>query len=184
MAATYFLFYIAHEVYPTLFVLYGDYRYAWSPRQLGLTLALYGVGSTVTSAFLIGPIVKRIGERYALLVGLSLGALSALVVGLAYTGTIFLLSIPIASLGGLSTPSLMAIALGKASETEQGRLQGALGSLQGIAMMIAPLVLSQIFAVAIRKGGRAYAGAPFVFSAFVLLLALLLAARSTRPSTI
>jgi len=54
----------------------------------------------------------------------------------------------------------------------------------GIAMMIAPLMLSQIFAVAIRSGGRAYAGAPFAFTAFVLLIALLLAARATRLSTI
>jgi len=184
MGATFFLYYIAHEVYPTLFVLYGDYRYGWSARQLGLTLALFGVGSMITSAFLIGPIVKRIGERNALLVGLSLGALSAMVIALAYTGTLFLISIPIASLGGLTSPALMAIASRKASDREQGRLQGALGSLQGIAMMTAPILLSQIFAVAIQRGGPAYAGTPFAFVALVMLLALLLAARATRPSTI
>jgi DHA1 family tetracycline resistance protein-like MFS transporter len=183
LGATFFLFYFAHEVYPTLFVLYGDYRYAWSARQLGLTLALFGVGSTIASAFLIGPIVKRIGERNAMILGLSLGATSALVVAFAYTGTLFLLSIPLASLGGLTSPSLMALASRQASETEQGRLQGALGSLQGIAMMVAPLVLSQIFAVAIQRGGRALAGVPFAFTALVLCMALLLAARATRTIT-
>jgi DHA1 family tetracycline resistance protein-like MFS transporter len=183
MAATYFFFYVAHEIYPTLFVLYGDYRYAWSARQLGLTLALFGVGSMITSAFLIGPIVKRIGERKSLLLGLSLGALSAMVIAFAYTGTLFLISIPIASLAGLTTPSLMAIASRQASESEQGRLQGALGSLQGIAMMGAPLLLSEIFAVAIARGGRAYAGVPFAFVSLVMLLALLLAARATRNET-
>jgi len=180
IAATFFLYYIAHEVYPTLFVLYGDYRYGWSARQLGLTLALYGVGSTIVSALLIGPIVKRIGERNALLLGLSLGAISAMVIAFAYTGTLFLISIPIASLGGLTSPSLMAIASRKASDREQGRLQGALGSLQGIAMMSAPILLSQIFAVAIQRGGQTYAGAPFAFVAFVMLLALMVAARATR----
>jgi len=180
IAATFFLYYIAHEVYPTLFVLYGDYRYGWSARQLGLTLALYGVGSTIVSALLIGPIVKRIGERNALLLGLSLGAISAMVIAFAYTGTLFLISIPIASLGGLTSPSLMAIASRKASDREQGRLQGALGSLQGIAMMTAPILLSQIFAVAIQRGGQAYAGAPFAFVTLVMLLALLVAARTTR----
>jgi DHA1 family tetracycline resistance protein-like MFS transporter len=184
IAATYFLYYIAHEVYPTLFVLYGDYRYGWSARQLGLTLALFGVGSTIVSALLIAPIVKRIGERNALLLGLLLGAVSAMVIAFAYTGTLFLTSIPIASLGGLTSPSLMAIASRKASDREQGRLQGALGSLQGIAMMGAPILLSQVFAAAIQRGGRAYAGAPFALAALVMLLALLLAARATRPSTI
>ena len=182
MGATFFLYYIAHEVYPTLFVLYGDYRYGWSARQLGLTLACYGAGSTIASAFLIAPIVRRIGERSATLLGLSLGALSAMIIALAYTGSLFYISIPIASLAGIATPSLMAIASRKASDTEQGRLQGTLGSLQGIAMMVAPLVLSEIFAVAIQRGGRAYAGVPFAFTSLVLCAALLLAARSTRTS--
>jgi DHA1 family tetracycline resistance protein-like MFS transporter len=184
LGATFFLYYFAHEVYPTLFVLYGDYRYAWSARELGLTLALFGLGSTITSAFLIGPIVKRIGERNAMILGLSLSATSALAIGLAYTGTLFLLCIPLASLGGLSSPSLMSIASRQASETEQGRLQGALGSLQGIAMMIAPLALSQLFSISIQRGRQDYAGVPFAFTGFVIFTALLLAARATRSTQV
>lgn len=183
LGAAYFLYYVAHEVYPTIFVLYGDYRYGWSTRQLGLTLALFGLGSTIASAFLIGPIVKRIGERRALLLGLSFGIASAIIITFAYTGKLFLLSIPIAALGGLTSPSFMAIASRKASESEQGRLQGALGSLQGISMMIAPIILSQIFAGAIERGGRDYSGAPFAFVALVIMLALFLAARATRTAT-
>ena len=115
-----------------------------------------------------------------MILGLSLSATSALVIALAYTGTLFFLSIPLASLGGLSTPSLMSIASRQASETEQGRLQGALGSLQGIAMMVAPLVLTQLFSVSIQRGGQPLAGVPFAFTSLVLLAALLLAARATR----
>lgn len=181
LSATYFLYYIAHEIYPTLFVLFGDYRYGWTVSQLGLTLAFYGIGSTIASAFLIRPIVARTGERNALLLGLALAAVSSAIIAAAYTGTLFLVSIPIASLAGLTTPSLMAIASRQASETEQGRLQGALGSLQGIAMMTAPPILSEIFAVAIQRGGKPYAGVPFAFVSLVLCAALLLAARATRP---
>jgi DHA1 family tetracycline resistance protein-like MFS transporter len=182
LAATFFLYYFAHEVYPTLFVLYGDYRYGWSARQLGLTLALFGVASTLVSAFLIGPVVKRIGERRSLLVGLSLGATSAMVVAFASTGMMFLISIPISSIAGLTSPSLMSIASRQASESEQGRLQGALSSLQGVAMMIAPLVLAEIFSVAIQRGGRPYAGVPFAFTSLILCMGLALAARATRPA--
>jgi len=183
LGATYFLYYFAHEIYPTLFVLFGDFRYGWSASQLGLTLAFFGIGSMVASAFLIGPIVKRIGERNALLLGISLAATSSLVIALAYSGTLFLISIPIASLGGLTSPSFMAIASRQASETEQGRLQGALGSLQGIAMMVSPLVLTEIFAVAIQRGGKPFAGVPFAFVTLVLCVALMLAVRATRPRT-
>ncbi|MDQ2767829.1 MAG: TCR/Tet family MFS transporter [Gemmatimonadota bacterium] len=184
LGATYFLYYVAHEIYPTLFVLFGEFRYGWTTSQLGLTLALFGIGSTIASAVLIGPIVARIGERHALLFGLALAAMSSMVIAVAYTGTLFLLSIPIASLAGLTTPSLMAIASRQASETEQGRLQGALGSLQGIAMMIAPPMLSEIFAVSIQRGGKSLAGVPFAFVSLIICIALLLAARATRPRPI
>lgn len=180
LAAVFFLYYVAHEVYPTLFVLYGDYRYGWSARALGLTLALFGVGSMLVSAFLIGPVVKRIGERRSLLVGLSLGAASAMWVAFASTGALFLISIPISSMAGLTSPSLMAIASRHAGESQQGRLQGALSSLQGVAMMVAPLILAEIFSVAIQRGGRPYSGIPFAFTSLVLCTALLLAARATR----
>ena len=115
-----------------------------------------------------------------MILGLSLSATSALTIALAYAGTLFLLSIPLASLGGLSTPSLMSIASRQASESEQGRLQGALASLPGIAMMISPLVLSEVFAVSIQRGGQTFAGVPFALASAIVIAALLLAARATR----
>ncbi len=115
-----------------------------------------------------------------MILGLSLSATSALTIALAYAGTLFLLSIPLVSLGGLSTPSLMSIASRQASESEQGRLQGALASLQGIAMMISPLVLSEVFAVSIQRGGQTFAGVPFALASAIVIAALLLAARATR----
>ena len=184
LGTTFFLFYVAHEVYPTLFVLYGDYRYGWSASDLGLTLALYGVTSMLVSAFLIGPVVKRIGERRALLVGLAVSAASGMWIAFASTGMLFLINIPISSIGGLTSPSLMAIASRQAGESEQGRLQGSLGAVQGIAMMLAPLVLAEIFSRSIQRGGRPYSGVPFAFASLVLCVALALAARATRPVAI
>ena len=150
-------------------------------RELGLTLALFGVASMLVSAFLIGPVVKRIGERRSLLVGLSLGRRERARIACVH-GKLFLMSIPISSLGGLTSPSLMAIASRQAGEAEQGRLQGALSSLQGIAMMLAPLCSRRSFRVSIRRGGRPYSGAAFAFSALVMCMALVLAARATRSA--
>jgi DHA1 family tetracycline resistance protein-like MFS transporter len=175
------LYYVAHEVYPTLFVLYGDYRYGWTTRELGLTLALYGVASMLVSAFFIGPVVTRIGERRSLLLGLAIGAASGLWIAFASTGTLFLLCLPISSLAAITSPSLMAIASRQAGESEQGRLQGSLSAVQGISMMIAPLLLAEIFSRSIQRGGRPYSGIPFAFAGLVLCAALVLAARATRP---
>ena len=52
------------------------------------------------------------------------------------------------------------------------------------AQMVAPLVLSQLFATSIQRGGRTLAGVPFAFTSLVLCAALLLAARATRTTRV
>ena len=61
-------------VLPSTFVLYATYRYGWDTTTVGLTLALVGVCAMVVQGAAIGPIVKRFGERRALLLGLGCGA--------------------------------------------------------------------------------------------------------------
>jgi DHA1 family tetracycline resistance protein-like MFS transporter len=69
--------------------------------------------------------------------------------------------------------------------TEQGRLQGALASLVGLASLIGPIVFTQIFAVFIgRRANLSLPGAPFLLAAVLILGAMLLAWRSTKPSAI
>jgi DHA1 family tetracycline resistance protein-like MFS transporter len=69
--------------------------------------------------------------------------------------------------------------------SEQGRLQGALGSLMGIAMIIAPLLYPQVFAAAIdakdMAPGWPLLGAPFFVAAALLVAALVAATAATKP---
>ena len=59
-------------------MLYADYRYGWGERTVGFTLAGVGVCSMIVQGGLVGPIVKRFGERRALLVGLVCGVVGLL----------------------------------------------------------------------------------------------------------
>src|SRR5207245_2581931 len=86
------------------------------------------------------------------------------VYGLAPTGGIFLMGIPLGALYGLTYPSLQGLMTRRVGPDEQGRLQGALGCLMGIAGVIAPLLFTQVFAAAIgpfRAAG--VPGAPLHF---------------------
>lgn len=181
LAAVAFLYYVAHEAMPSLFVLYTDYRYAWSERQIGLALAVIGVCSTIVAALLVRPIVARLGERRALFVGLASWVLSSIAFGLAPTGLLFLFGIPLASLGGLIGPSMQALTSRRVSGSEQGRLQGALSSLRGIAMMLGPLLFTQAFATGLRRGGRPLSGVAFLLEALLVLASFAIAQRVTRP---
>ena len=90
IAGVVFLAAIAHEVQPSLFVLYTDYRYGWDTRTVGLVLAAVGVLSAVVGAGLVRVVVERLGERRTLLLGLAFGACGFALYGLAPTGAVLL----------------------------------------------------------------------------------------------
>jgi MFS transporter, DHA1 family, tetracycline resistance protein len=92
------LYYLAHQVLPTIFVLYADYRYGWSERTIGLSLAAVGVCVSLASGLLVGPFVKRFGERFSLLSGLAFGFLAFMGFGLASRGWMAFASIPLIAL--------------------------------------------------------------------------------------
>src|SRR4029450_1177176 len=66
---------LAHVVLPSVYVLYATYRYGWSTTMVGATLAIVGICSMVVQGAAIGPIVRRLGERRALLLGFACGAI-------------------------------------------------------------------------------------------------------------
>ena len=181
LAGALLLYQLAHDSLPSVYVLYATYRYAWTERDVGLSLAVVGVCSTVVQAAMIGPMVKRFGERKALLLGLLFGVVGFGVYGIATTGALFLVGIPFMALWGLAGPSMQALMSHKVSAEEQGRLQGAMSSVMGITGMLAPLLFTQVLRGAIDEGHAAYLpGAPFVLAAVLLGLSFLWSLRVAR----
>jgi DHA1 family tetracycline resistance protein-like MFS transporter len=174
LASVSFLNYLAHEVYVTVFVLYATLRYAWNERDVGNSLAVVGITTMIVSAGMVGFLVKRFGERATLFSGLFLGALGFALFGASPKGWIFLLAIPVNALWGLAAPPLQTLMTRRVSVKEQGELQGAVGSLRGIAMIAGPGIFSAVFAYFIAPG-RFVPGAPWFLSAILLLAALGLA---------
>ncbi len=172
---------IAHEVLPSIFVLYADARYGWHEHEVGLTLALIGISSTIVGVGLVGPAVKRFGERATMIGGIALGAVGLGIYAVAPVGWMFLLgTIPVA-LWGLDGPPEQSIMSRIVGPSAQGQLQGGISSLQGIAGMIAPLFYSRLLAAALRAHGTWHViGAPFYVAAAMLVLAVVLAWRATR----
>ena len=169
-----FLNYLAHEVYLTVFVLYATLRYAWNARDIGIALAVVGVAQIVVSAGLVGPFVKRFGERRSMFHGLVLGAVGFAAYGAANIGWLFLIAIPVNALWALAMGPLQSLMTQRVSPAEQGELQGALGSLRGIAMIVGPGIFAATFAFFISPG-HYLPGAPWFLSALLLLAALGLA---------
>ena len=181
LALVIFLYHLAHWSLPSMFVLYADHRYGWDARMIGLTLAAVGVCAMIVQAGLVKPIVARIGERRALFLGLIAGALGFAIYGLAPSGPLFWLGVPVMSLWGLATPAAFALMSRRVSAAEQGRLQGANASIAGITGLIGPGFFTQIFAWSISvTAALAHPGLGFLAAALCLVFALIIARRATR----
>jgi MFS transporter, DHA1 family, tetracycline resistance protein len=169
------LYFLAHHVLPTTFVLHAGYRFGWDAKMVGYTLAAVGVASIIVQAGLVGRIVQAIGERRALLAGLASGAIALAIYGLAPTGAWFFVGIPFGALMGLFGPAAQALMTREVAEAEQGKLQGANASVMGLAGLVGPIVFSLVFAWAIGAGASfKLPGAAYLLASGLLLLAFAL----------
>jgi DHA1 family tetracycline resistance protein-like MFS transporter len=170
---------LAHVVLPSVFVLYATYRYGWDTKTVGLTLAIVGICAMAVQGTAIGPIVRRFGERRALLLGLGCGAAGFLIFGAAPSGLLFWLGIPVMAFWGLSGAAIQALMTQLVAPDQQGQLQGATSSVQSLSQLVGPFLFTLTFAYFIgAQAPLKLPGAPFLLASVLLLLALVIAART------
>jgi len=176
LAGVGFLFQLAHTVLPSIFVLYAGYRYEWSPSMMGLTMMGTGIAGVIVQTLLVGPVVARIGERGALLLGAVGGAAGFLIYGLASEGWIYMAGIPVFAFMNFLMPGLQGLMTRRVEPSAQGQLQGANQALQGIASVIGPIVFGTTFAWSIRHDGQIHEPGLAIFLASGMLVAAFLLA--------
>lgn len=178
LAAVVFIANMAHYVYPSVFVLYADYRYDWGQREVGYVLAVVGVLSVVVNAVLVGKVVQRLGERRALLGALSCGAMGFAIYGYAPLGWMFLAGLPISALWAIAAPATQALITRQVGADVQGRVQGALMSLTSMAGIVGPAIFAGSFGFFIGERAPVHLpGAPFYIAGVLLLVAVAVAWR-------
>jgi len=168
-------FYLAHQVLPSVFVLYASFRYGWNEEMVGLTLAIVGVCGMVVQGGVVKRVVADFGERRTLLAGLLFGMGGFAIFGLAPVGIIFWLGIPVFSMMGLYGPSSQGLITRHVQPSQQGQLQGANNSIMGVAGVIGPGIFTVTFAYFIVGHSVLLSGAPFLLALLMLIAAFVLA---------
>jgi DHA1 family tetracycline resistance protein-like MFS transporter len=184
LAAVVFIANMAHYVYPSVFVLYADYRYGWGQREVGYVLAVVGVLSVLVNAVLVGKAVQRLGERRALLGALVCGAIGFAIYGYAPLGWVFLVGLPVSALWAIAAPATQALITRQVGADAQGRVQGALMSLTSMAGIVGPAVFAGSFGFFIGERAPVHLpGAPFYIAGLLLLVAVAVAWRHAPRAT-
>jgi DHA1 family tetracycline resistance protein-like MFS transporter len=182
MAAMFFLYMLAHQSLQQIFVLFTGYRFGWGIRDVGVFLGATGIASVVVQMVLVRPIVRTLGERIAMLLGLLCGVAGFAIYALAPTSLLFWCGLPVFAMIGLVQPTSQALMSRRVPGNEQGRLQGAMSGIQSITGLIGPSLYTTVFAWAITSGKPLnLPGLGILVAAGLAALALLLAIRFSRP---
>ncbi|MBV8373584.1 MAG: TCR/Tet family MFS transporter [Candidatus Eremiobacteraeota bacterium] len=175
-----FIGYVAHEIFPNIWVIFCIAVFGWSTGSIGLTLALVGILTAVNQATLVGPVVAKFGDRRVMLASLVLATVGLALMGIG-NGVVFLLAIVIICLPMYNATS-QSMMTRHVSASEQGELQGALGSIRGISMLIGPGLFTLVFAQFVGPLRELrIPGAPWYLAALMYAGAFVLAWRVTTP---
>ncbi|MBA4047544.1 MAG: tetracycline resistance MFS efflux pump [Sphingomonas sp.] len=154
-----FCWQVASMVYPATWSFWSAARFGWDATAIGWSLAFVGLVMASVQTFATGPIMARIGERRAAVIGLASGTgafLSYIFITAGWQAyAVFLVS----GLSALVFPAMNTLLSRMADASHQGALQGGVGSLNSVAAIIAPLMLTQALAAGVARGqpGAAFA---------------------------
>ncbi|MCB1227905.1 MAG: TCR/Tet family MFS transporter [Verrucomicrobiales bacterium] len=183
LAGVWFLLSLAHQVYPATWVLYATYRFDWTVRETGLSLALVGVTSALVQGGLTRVIIPRMGERRAVVFGIAVGVVEHVLFGSVTVGWMIYLIILGGCLAGLATPAAQGLISNTVRADEQGAVQGSLNSLVSIAGVIGPLVMSSLFGYFISDRAPVHLpGVAFYLAALLDAVALIWVIRAFKKT--
>ena len=179
----YFFYQVSSVVYPAVWSFFTAERFAWSPGTIGLSLAIFGISFALVQGLLVAPSIKLMGHRKTVIVGLILEAAALALIAVIWSGNVLLWCIPFAALGAIGMPALQGIMSRRVSDDAQGELQGVLTSVNSLAAIIAPLVLTRSFAYFTEPDAPIYLpGAPFIIAAVLMLISVVIFQMRKRSS--
>jgi DHA1 family tetracycline resistance protein-like MFS transporter len=166
-----FLWQLGNMVYPATWGFWATIRFGWNAQMIGLSLTCVGLITALFQALCTGPIIQRIGVRRALIIGMIFGTLTTTLYALVdhswQAFAVLLVMMP----AGLVGPAITGMLSRLVDATRQGALQGGTSSIQSVASVVSPLMLTQALAVGAAHG---FPGAAFFLAALLSLAALLL----------
>lgn len=173
LLAAWFLWQVGSVVYPATWSFWATIRLGWSPAQIGWSLAWVGLLMGIVQVGLTGRLVARWGERRAGVIGLICGGGCMLAYAFTTQGWQVYAFFLVGAFGALAWPALNGLLSRLVDATQQGALQGGIGSMNSVAAIVGPLVAAQSLAWGSRNG---FDGAALLIAGGLILGAALMIA--------
>ncbi len=166
----------AQSMLHSTWTLYTDYRYGWTPFDIGISLVCIGAVSVVMQGFLMRVFIRRIGEKKVVLCGLLTGALAYLGFGLVTQGSWLYVIIFLNFMSVAVPPTLNGMVSENISANDQGISLGAISSLNSLIGVIAPLIGTPLLVHTVHQDPQSMlSGLVYFICAGLLLMAFFIA---------
>lgn len=175
----FFLYECAFVVYPSVWAYFTKAKFGWSPSMVGYSLALFGISIAIVQGGLIKHVLAYLGERGTIVYGIVVNGLVFVFISVVWNGWVALAFTPVTALGAVVTPVLQGRMSRIAADNQQGELQGVVSSVRSLAAIFSPLLMTQVFWLATSAQGMTLAGAPFLLSAALMVVCLLVFLRKS-----
>ncbi|MBK7561352.1 MAG: TCR/Tet family MFS transporter [Chitinophagaceae bacterium] len=178
LAVCYFLIYLGAQAVQGNWNYFTMYRFHWSEKLVGISLAVVGLLVGAVQAGLTRVINPKLGNEKSIYLGLLLYSLGLTLFAFATEGWMMFAFLVPYCLGGIAGPALQSIMAGHIQRNEQGELQGALTSLMSLTTIIGPLMMNNLFKYfTTAKAPVYFPGVSFLLAAFFMLLSVLIAGK-------
>lgn len=159
-------------------------KFGWGEREVGLSLGAVGVMLVIVQGWLVRFIVPTFGNKKSVFIGLSCSLFGSISLAFATQGwMVYVILVP-AMFGYIARPAFQSIISSNVPPNEQGQLQGIMSGMMSLSAIIGPLLMTRLFAYFTSEMAPVYfAGAPFLMSALITIIVILICIKLLRKST-
>jgi DHA1 family tetracycline resistance protein-like MFS transporter len=172
---------LAQFVLYTTWVLYTTFKFGWGPLENGWSLAAVGIVSAIVQGLLLGRLLRFFSPKRLAVLGLVSSTFAYLLWGAASESWMMFAIIFVNLLGATVAASIQSIISSAADARSQGKAMGAVGGLNSLMSVAAPVLGAPLLAlVSDLPKGDWRIGTPFFFCAALQAASLVLAVTHFR----
>ena len=167
------LFTLSQSLMQCTWALYTEYRYAWTPLMIGMSIFALGISISLTQGFILPRLVQRQSPERIIVTGLLVGLASMLVIALSPSGVLSLVMVCLFAVMGIVGPTIQGLISRRCEANSQGVNMGAVSSLNSFTGAVSPLIGTPLLMITTDYHAHpVLAGTPYLAASVLIISAL------------